>query len=420
MNQQPELSIIIPTHNRRELLGRVLNSLANQSYPPDRFEVLVIADACEDDTESMINALAKKLPLSIRVFSHNERSASLTRNRGVKEARSKHLLFLDDDIIASHELVEAHLKLKDETRVVLGYSKPVIPERASWWQLDARIWWEDRYKEMRTLGYRFNYRDFFSGNVSLSADLFKRVGGFDPTIGNRLEDYEIGYRLLKIGARFVLQPSALGFHYDYSDLQLWLKRIQQEGLADIQMSLLHSELVSQIFFNHYEELDQITQRIRKLSFSGSKSAGAFKHVALWLVRCCEYLKLRGAYYNVLGALREYYYWSGVAGASGGQHRLRSILQEAPLTPALELTAPELDLGAIPDEITISKILAIADHSGLRLAYKGIEIFTLAPTPGSESLKIEHINHIYQNYLSNNFLPALTFNALLEEEKENGD
>jgi glycosyltransferase involved in cell wall biosynthesis len=419
MNQQPDLSIIIPTHNRRDLLRRVLNSLATQSYPANRFEVVVIADACEDGTEIMVEELVVQLPIFIRVFSHNERSASLTRNRGAKEARSRHLLFLDDDIIASRELVAAHMDLKDVMQVVLGYSKPVIPETASWWQLNARIWWEDRYQEMRTPGYRVNYRDFYSGNVSLPADLFEQVGGFDPAIGNRLEDYELGYRLLKVGARFMFHSAALGYHHDYSDLQLWLNRTRLEGVADVQMSRLHSELSSRILSDPFEGADRIVHRIRKLSFDGSKIASAFKHVALWMARSCQYLKLRGVYFYVIKALREYYYWSGVADASGGEHSLRSILQQAPPTPALDLNAPELDLAAIPDENTVARILAVADHSGLQLAYEGHEIINLAPVPGSESLKIEHIDRLFQDYLSNNFLPARSLSYLQEEMKENG-
>ena len=419
MNQQPDLSIVIPTHNRRPLLGEVLKSLARQSCAHDRFEVIVVADACEDDTESMVAALAESLPYTLHVLSHNERSAALTRNRGVREARSDHLLFLDDDIVAGRDLVAAHMDLRDEMRVVLGYSKPVLPVTSSWWQQNARIWWEDRYGEMRTPGYRFGYRDFFSGNVSLSTNLFERVGGFDPAVGQRLEDYELGYRLLKNRAQFVHQPSALGFHHDCSDQQVWLRRVGHEGNADVQMSRRHNELASQLLSNPYEGSNRTRLLVQKLVFNPTGLAGAVKRTAFWLAQICENLRLRGAYWHVNAGLRELYYWSGVAEASGGVHGLRKMLQEAPVSPALDLRAPELDLAKLPDEEAISGILDEADRFGLRLAYDGNEIITLAPVPGYESLNIGHIERMFQVYLSRNFLPELSLNYLLEEAREFG-
>jgi GT2 family glycosyltransferase len=91
-------------------------------------------------------------------------------------------------------------------------------------------------------GHRFSYRDFFSGNVSLPAALFRRVGGFDEAIKVRLEDYELGIRLLKAGARFIFSPEATGDHHENSDLELWLERVRKEGIATVQITRAHPEL----------------------------------------------------------------------------------------------------------------------------------------------------------------------------------
>jgi len=67
-------------------------------------------------------------------------------------------------------------------------------------------------------GHRFSYHDFFSGNVSLPAAIFRRVGGFDEVIKVRLEDYELGIRLLKAGARFIFRRKPPG---TITKIQTW-------------------------------------------------------------------------------------------------------------------------------------------------------------------------------------------------------
>ena len=174
MNPVPLISIVIPTHNRRDLLARALDALGRQSCAPATFEVLVVADACEDDTVAMVTAYAAQAPYRLRALAHEARSAAATRNLGAGQAEGTILLFLDDDVLAQPGLVQAHLDAQDQDRVVLGYSKPILAEQASWFQCDARRWWEDRFTQIGQADHRFTYRDFFSGNVSLSAELLDR------------------------------------------------------------------------------------------------------------------------------------------------------------------------------------------------------------------------------------------------------
>jgi 1,2-diacylglycerol 3-beta-glucosyltransferase len=45
--------VIVPAHNEEHFIGRTVQSLGTQTYPPDLFEVLVIADNCTDDTAAV-------------------------------------------------------------------------------------------------------------------------------------------------------------------------------------------------------------------------------------------------------------------------------------------------------------------------------------------------------------------------------
>jgi cellulose synthase/poly-beta-1,6-N-acetylglucosamine synthase-like glycosyltransferase len=50
------LVVLVPAHNEADLIQRCVASLRNQDYPPDRFQIIVVADNCTDDTEGLARA----------------------------------------------------------------------------------------------------------------------------------------------------------------------------------------------------------------------------------------------------------------------------------------------------------------------------------------------------------------------------
>ncbi|MEO6134480.1 MAG: glycosyltransferase [Ginsengibacter sp.] len=56
----PFLSIIIPARNEQENIGDCIQSIINQSYPADKFEVIVVNDHSTDNTVSVINSFQKE------------------------------------------------------------------------------------------------------------------------------------------------------------------------------------------------------------------------------------------------------------------------------------------------------------------------------------------------------------------------
>ena len=123
---KPILSIIIPTHNRRMLLLNGLTALSSQVGTAVPFEVLVVADACCDNTAELVTAYAAQAPYELRLLGHAARNAAATRNLGAAHAQGSMLLFLDDDIIAQPGLVRAHVEAQHQDGVVLGYCKPIL------------------------------------------------------------------------------------------------------------------------------------------------------------------------------------------------------------------------------------------------------------------------------------------------------
>jgi GT2 family glycosyltransferase len=410
MNPSPLLSIIIPTHNRSAMLIKSLEALSHQSWPAHEVEVLVVADSCRDDTIEKATDYSKQVPYRLHLLSHNARSASATRNLGAANAQGSVLLFLDDDVIAKPKLVEAHMQAQNRDVVVLGYSEPILPEKPSWWQYNARRWWEDHYRIIRQPGYRFSYRDFFSGNVSMPAVLFQKVGCFDTSITGRLEDYELGIRLLKAGARFRYVPEAIGYHYDTTDLRLWICRLRMEGIANIHMGQRHPEFRTSLF-GFTEPRYRWIRILRTLAFSYPRLGDRLEWLFLRLAVLYERLRLRGYWQKVVRSLREYNYWRGVATTIGGRQALASWLQEARMPPALAPNSPVIDMAELPPSDVLQEMLKQANNMGLRLAFGGVEILAIPPQLGMEPLREEHLHSAFRELTQRQFIPSLALHLI---------
>lgn len=105
---KPFFSIIVPTYNRREKIGRTINHILSQTFR--EFEVLVIDDGSTDGTRESVRSIKDK-----RVIYHykeNEERA-VARNYGISKAQGDYITFVDsDDLIylnylnAAYELIQ--------------------------------------------------------------------------------------------------------------------------------------------------------------------------------------------------------------------------------------------------------------------------------------------------------------------------
>lgn len=93
MTDMPEITVVIPTRNRRQLLAETLDSLTRQEGVS--WEAVVVDDDSSDDTWPWLQEL-RDPRIRVRRQSTNQRQAA-ARNRALKEVRTPYCLFLDDD-----------------------------------------------------------------------------------------------------------------------------------------------------------------------------------------------------------------------------------------------------------------------------------------------------------------------------------
>jgi glycosyltransferase involved in cell wall biosynthesis len=120
-SDQCEISVVIPTRNRRRLLTHALASVLDQRDV--EFEVIVIDEGSTDDTTVMVAAMADP---RVRLIRHERpHGKSTARNRGIAEARGEWVAFLDDDDLWAPDKLRRQLDALRATGRVWAYTGAV-------------------------------------------------------------------------------------------------------------------------------------------------------------------------------------------------------------------------------------------------------------------------------------------------------
>ena len=386
------VSVIIPTHNRSASLRRTLDALCLQTYPHENFEVLVVADGCIDDTVEM--ARAYKAPYTLHVLEQEGKGAAAARNSGAAHASGKLFLFLDDDVVPTPSLMEAHVLAHEDQmeRVVIGPYPPVLQGVTEFVHIQKRLWWGSKFHALLQAHHRYTYRDMLSGNFSIKAELFEGIGGFDATIRDcGGEDYEFGVRLIKAGASVTSTPAALAYHYEHetTDLDRLLKRARQEGYADVQIGRRHPELRLSLELASFEELTPLVNRtFRKLALDRPTIGDYVARRLYGFLGLFERLRLRGFWLRLYALLFRYWYWRGVGEELGGQRALAGFLQGG--YAYLDYIDDEIELDLRKGLEEAVRRLDEKRPASARILYGEHTVGWISPQPGAEPLRGPHL------------------------------
>jgi len=248
-----DASIVIPTYNKLSYLRVTLKSLRSLDFPQNSFEVVVVDDGSQDGTGDYLSA--GHFVFRFQSVSHEtNRGRSAARNTGLRLAKGRVVVFLDDDMSVVPEFLRVHIHEHGQAsnRVVLGNvrSTPEVARTALVRYLDSR----GVHKLKK--GQQVPFRYFATGNVSAKRDLLLKGGLFDEQFKEfGGEDLELGCRLHKIGAEFAYAPRARSYRSDYADISHLCRRMMTYGSQSLPILIRkHPELKALVKANLLEPI----------------------------------------------------------------------------------------------------------------------------------------------------------------------
>ena len=185
-NWVPELTVVIPTYNRAELVVRAVRSALDQTFAD--IEVVVVDDGSTDDT---VERLARIDDRRLRVVRQGRGGRTAARNRGAATAASPFLVFLDsDDEVLPGWAAALHADLAKGGVGIASCGAEMLVDKA--WRGESK----QEIRRPRDYGFRPGVNALFlTGAFAMRTDLFREIGGYDERMAFA-ENTELSHRLV--------------------------------------------------------------------------------------------------------------------------------------------------------------------------------------------------------------------------------
>jgi glycosyltransferase involved in cell wall biosynthesis len=187
----PSITVVIPTHDRRDLVLWTLRSVLRQRDVD--FEVVVVDDGSTDGTSGAIQAVADP---RVRILRHEvSLGVAAARNAGATAASGEWIALLDDDDLWSPDKLVLQLKAVQETESSWVYGGVVEID------LHGRVLTggpPPSPESLLSVLPRKNLMPAGCSNVMVRAHELSSAGGFDPKL-RHLADWDLWLRLARVG-----------------------------------------------------------------------------------------------------------------------------------------------------------------------------------------------------------------------------
>jgi glycosyltransferase involved in cell wall biosynthesis len=223
-----KVSVIVPIRDTPQYLPGLLDALAAQTLPRDRFEVLIADDGSSPPLE---------LPERwrddgdwVRILPGPPQNSDAARNRAAAAARGEALAFLDGDCLPEPEWLENGIRALERADVIAGAVRFIRPEKLTVWALMDIDTTKDQERHVK-LGYAE------TANLFVGRGLFEELGGYEDR-HLYYGDFDFAQRAVAHGASLVYGGDALVWHPVRTDSSRFLRMVWRANRAyAMQMTL---------------------------------------------------------------------------------------------------------------------------------------------------------------------------------------
>lgn len=162
-SDHPRVSVIVPAYDEAAVIDDCLTALVDQTYPDDRYEVVVVDNDSSDGTAD----IARSYPVTV-VSEHETQSSYAARNTGIDHATSEVLAFTDADVTVARDWIESGVAVLAECEppaAVYGRTTPIVGEAPGLYE---------KYDTLRS----FDTPHYKTWNLFTTASVFEAVGRF--------------------------------------------------------------------------------------------------------------------------------------------------------------------------------------------------------------------------------------------------
>ncbi|RYY21786.1 MAG: glycosyltransferase family 2 protein, partial [Chitinophagaceae bacterium] len=218
-------TVIIPTYNGAHKILFALRSLESQTRPPD--EVVVIIDGSSDHTHALLGNESFSLK-DLKIINQENTGRARVRNNGALHATGDLLVFMDDDMVARNNWLQAHVEHHEANPLTILTGSALVPETAAdadyqKFKIFLSYKWTARLKQYDRQPLPKDALFLSAANFSIPKLLFTNLNGFDASL-NDVEDYDLALRALAQSTLVYYSAAADAWHKETATCAQAIKR----------------------------------------------------------------------------------------------------------------------------------------------------------------------------------------------------
>lgn len=218
------LSVIVCTYNREKYLMPLFESIAANTLPFDRYELLVIDNNCTDGTADVCRRFAEKHPeVNFRALKETTQGLSAAKNCGIRNSNGELIVFIDDDALVDSNYLQDYVDWFEAHPNTMAAGGPILPlyeegNEPAWMSPYTRTLltaWMDYGKKVRMYP---KGRFPGGGNAAYRKQVFDRVGMFNTELGRNGkklmagEEKDIFDKMRNNSMEFIYLPTTVLHH----------------------------------------------------------------------------------------------------------------------------------------------------------------------------------------------------------------
>ncbi|WP_277555867.1 glycosyltransferase [Halobaculum limi] len=238
----PLVSIVVVTYNSARTVGETLSSLSKQTYPEDRYEVVVVDGGSSDDTEEIVTEYGAAFHLV------DNGTIGVCRNHGIDAAEGEYIAFTDSDCAVPatwlRSLVDRIVDADDHIAGIGGPNRP-FPDDPAFAKLvgslQGTVFGSGGSPQSHTIDRVREVRSVACCNVIYDATILEEYRFADDI--NVGEDAEFHFRLSEDGYRFLFDPAIAVSHHLSADFAAFTRKSRSYGYSMARIQRRHRKLI---------------------------------------------------------------------------------------------------------------------------------------------------------------------------------
>ena len=278
-----EISIIICTYNRSDLLYKCIESVRKEVAGNDKYEVLVVDNDSPDNTKEIVESFFESFP-NLRLHIQKEKNLSIARNNGLNLTTGDIVAYIDDDVIIDQKWKLSLERIINEHNPDV-FGGPVFPyyidEKPEWYNYDYELL---NYTESFWFKNGKNPGRIIGANMIFKRSVLEQLGGFIENLGispGKLtygDDTYMVQRSIENGLRVFYDKDFHLLHYlpKYKmSLAYFYERLFQLGVSRFLMN--HANFQTDYFTTEKDALFYINDEIAKMNSAYHLLLDEIKH-----------------------------------------------------------------------------------------------------------------------------------------------